>query len=324
LLQHPAKPIIQNVYVKANGCAKTSTRLAHLEIEFGAVEDSPGRSFITGARKLQPLSGQIALMLHFEFSQRISLPLWTLSALVAVTMHCACFALLYEYMLDDDPEPEFGAPAIEFSIELLAPRLEPIDLPPGPDIEQSVASLPVVEQAKLQPAALPREVPTETEVPELVATPVEIKKLTEEQPKIATIHTIPQVEMTAAEATARPSSEIIQESTRSVTPAQGTGESPQRVLATWQKELIAHFDRHKRYPASHSLDSADILVNFVLDETGRVLSSSIVRGSGDPFFDEAALVMIRRSDPVPKPPALVVQAGLSFILPVIFRIKHVN
>jgi protein TonB len=130
------------------------------------------------------------------------------------------------------------------------------------------------------------------------------------------------MESIAVEATAPPSSEIITESTRSVTPAQGTGESPQRVRATWQKELIAHFNRHKRYPANRSAQTVEVLVNFDLDETGHVLSSSIVQGSGDPSFDEAALAMIRRSDPVPKPPSLLVEEGLNFTLPVIFRAKR--
>jgi TonB family protein len=105
---------------------------------------------------------------------------------------------------------------------------------------------------------------------------------------------------------------------------QGTGESPQRVRATWQKELIAHFNRHKRYPANRSTQAVEILVGFALDETGHVQSSSIVRASGDPAFDDAALAMIQRSDPVPKPPSLVVQQGLNFTLPVIFRVKRGN
>jgi TonB family protein len=52
-------------------------------------------------------------------------------------------------------------------------------------------------------------------------------------------------------------------------------------------------------------------------QDGRVLSSAIVRGSGDPSFDEAGLAMTRRSDPVPKRPPPAVQQGLSFTLPVI-------
>jgi len=54
---------------------------------------------------------------------------------------------------------------------------------------------------------------------------------------------------------------------------------------------------------------------------GHVLSASIVKGSGDPAFDEAAVAMVRRSDPVPQPPPLVADEGLSFTLPVIFQKK---
>jgi len=49
--------------------------------------------------------------------------------------------------------------------------------------------------------------------------------------------------------------------------------------------------------------------------------ASIVRGSGDTSFDNAALAMLQRSDPVPAPPALVADEGLSFTLPVVFRVK---
>jgi protein TonB len=262
-------------------------------------------------------------MPHIEPSQKVSWRTWTLAALAAITIHLGCIALAIKYMGDDDPEEALGAPAIEIDIALLALRRAPADLPPGPDVEASVASPTVVEQNRiLEPIVLPRAVPTETEDPDRVVAPIETNKPRKDEPEIPPIPAIPAVASIAAEATAPASSEIIQESTRSVTPVQGTGESPQRVRATWQKELIAHFDRHKRYPATSSLQSAEILVGFVLDETGHVLSSNIVQGSGDSSFDEAALAMIRRSDPVPKPPALVAQAGLSFTLPVIFRAKR--
>jgi protein TonB len=54
---------------------------------------------------------------------------------------------------------------------------------------------------------------------------------------------------------------------------------------------------------------------------GHVLSASIQKGSGDAAFDEAALAMVRRSDPVPQPPPRVADEGLTFTLPVIFRVK---
>src|SRR5438270_98134 len=125
----------------------------------------------------------------------------------------------------------------------------------------------------------------------------------------------------AAEATATPSSDNIPQAARSVAPALGTGDTARRIRATWQKELVAHLDKHKRYPAGRTLKSAEIVVGFALDRKGHVLSASIVKGSGDTAFDEAALAMIRRSDPVPQPPPVIADEGLNFTLPVIFRIK---
>ena len=84
---------------------------------------------------------------------------------------------------------------------------------------------------------------------------------------------------------------------------------------------MAHFDRHKRYPTDRAQKSAEVVVNIVLERLGHVLSASIAKGSGDTAFDDAALAMVHRSDPVPQPPPAVADEGLSFTLPVNFRIK---
>jgi protein TonB len=154
-----------------------------------------------------------------------------------------------------------------------------------------------------------------------VVTENETKKPKEDDPKIAAVQTQASTESVAAEATATPSSDAIPEGERSVAPAIGTGETARRVRATWQKELIAHLDKHKRYPTDRSQKSAEIQIRFTLDRMGHVISTSIEKGSGDSAFDEAALAMVRRSDPVPAPPPVVADEGLSFTLPVIFRIK---
>jgi protein TonB len=74
-------------------------------------------------------------------------------------------------------------------------------------------------------------------------------------------------------------------------------------------------------PSDRANKAAEIVVSFELDRTGHILASRVVRGSGDASFDAAALAMLRRSDPVPVPPPLVADEGLSFTLPVIFRVK---
>jgi periplasmic protein TonB len=248
--------------------------------------------------------------------------LWMLAAVGAVVLHVGGGALAVVHLRSDDLDDSLGAPAIEIGLEMMSPHLEATDLPPGPDTDASVASPALAEQkAELKETELPKDVPTETEQPDRAVTPNDNNKPKEEDTKIATVQTSASTESVAAEATATPSTESIPQSERSVAPAQGTGESARRMRATWQKELVAHLDKHKRYPAERSQMSAEIVVSFALDRLGHVLSASIVKGSGDTAFDQAALAMVRRSDPVPPPPPLVADEGLSFTLPVIFRVK---
>lgn len=248
--------------------------------------------------------------------------IWLLAAVGAVALHAGITAFALSHLQFSDPDDALGARAIEIGIELEAPRAEPSDLPPGPDADATAASPEVVEQkAVVKETDLPQAQPTETDDPDRVVTPNEVKKPDKESPETATTQAAPSTLSVATEATAMPTSEEIKESNRSVAPAQGIGESAQRIRTTWQKELVAHFDRHKRYPSDRPAQSKEIVVSFVLDRTGHVMSSEVTKSSGDPAFDAAALDMIRRSDPVPQPPPLVADEGLSFTLPVIFRIK---
>jgi periplasmic protein TonB len=248
--------------------------------------------------------------------------LWIFAGVSALALHLGGAALAIAYLGSDDLDDALGAPAIEIGLEMTSPKLDPTDLPPGPDTDASLASPAMAEQkAELKETDLPKDTPTEAENPDRVVTPNEVKKPVEEDAKIAAVQTQASQESVAAEATATPSSEDIPQATHSVAPAQGTGETARRLRTIWQKELIAHLDKHKRYPAERLQKSAEIVVGFALDRTGHVLSASIVKGSGDPVFDAAALAMIRRSDPVPQPPPLVADDGLNFTLPVIFRVK---
>src|ERR1700728_2886868 len=235
-------------------------------------------------------------MSDLNMEQKSSWRLWILAAVGAVVLHVGGVALAVAHLRDDDSDDSLGAPAIEVGLEMESPHLEATDLPPGPDTDASVASpaLPA-QKAEVKETELPKEVPTETEDPDRVVTPNESKKPQEDDPKVAAVATSASTESVAAEATAMPSTEAVQEGPRSVAPAQGTGESAQRMRATWQKELVAHLDKHKRYPSERSQKSAEILVSFALDRMGHVLSVNIAKGSGDPAFDEAALAMVRRS-----------------------------
>ncbi len=261
-------------------------------------------------------------MPELDNEQRPLSRLWIFAGLAALALHVGGAALAFARLEADDLDEAVGAPAIEIGLEMTSPHLEPSDLPAGPDTEASVASPAMAEQkAEVRETELPKDVPTETENPDRAVTPNDNSKPKEDDAKMAAVQTQASTESEAAEATATPSSENIPQAARSVAPVQGTGESTQRLRVTWQKELMAHLDKHKRYPAG-SQRSAEIVVSFALDRKGHVLSASIVKGSGDPAFDEAALAMVRKSDPVPPPPPVIADEGLSFTLPVIFRVKN--
>lgn len=248
--------------------------------------------------------------------------LWVLAALVALALHAGGAALAITQLQTDDVEDQLGSQAIEIGLEMSAPRSEPTDLPPGPDSDAAVASPEIAEQkAVVEQTDLPKAMPTESEQPDRVVTQQEPTKPEEKEPEVAAVQATASTESVASEATAMPSSEVAPEAPRSVAPAQGSGDSARKLRTSWQRELVAHLDRHKRYPGGRPQKSAEIVVSFELDRLGRVVSVKIVKGSGDAAFDDAALAMVRRADPVPVPPPLVADEGLSFSLPVIFRVK---
>jgi protein TonB len=260
-----------------------------------------------------------------EQPKGISNTAWCMAAIGAAAIHAGFVALALEMMMPVQLEDLTGAVAVEIGVEWTSPQIESVDLPPGPEAEASTASPAIVEQkAVVEQTDLPKAVPTETDDPDRLVTPSEVKKPNDDDPKITTAQATPSVESVESEATTAPSTESAAEGPRSQAPAVGPGESTRRERQSWQRELAAHLDRHKRYPGDRSSQTAEIMLSFVLDRTGRVLSARVARSSGDPSFDDAALAMMRRADPVPAPPPGTADSGLSFTLPIIFRTKTKN
>ncbi len=173
-----------------------------------------------------------------ELEQKRMTPLlvWVVAAMAAVAVHAGCAALGLEYLRADDAEEATGALAIEIGVEWTSPKVDPSDLPPGPDADESAASPAVMEQQTVvEQTDLPKATPVETDDPDRLVTPNDAKKPKDEDPKIRTVQSVPSVESVPTEATATPNSEAAPEAPRSVAPAAGPGESTQRVRLTWQK-----------------------------------------------------------------------------------------
>lgn len=89
----------------------------------------------------------------------------------------------------------------------------------------------------------------------------------------------------------------------------------------WQQRLLAHLERHKRYPASARAARVEGVVHlaFTLDAGGRVVARSIARSSGAPDLDAAVLDMIARAEPLPAPPDA--SGPTRLVVPVSFRLR---
>jgi len=245
--------------------------------------------------------------------------IWIFAAVLALGAHLAFAAFAIARMSEPDDD-DLGAPGIEIAYELASTQNAMSELPPGPESEASAASPPVVEQKTAEKQTdLPKETSVESENPDRLVTIEKTDKPKEDEPEPKAKMMKPSDESAAQEATAAPTIENAPQSAKSTTPDQGTGQSRQRARVTWQKELLAHLDKFKRYPAERSQKGAEIVVTMTLDRTGHVLAANISRGSGDDAFDHAALAMVERASPVPPPPPLIADEGLDFSLPVIFR-----
>jgi TonB family protein len=251
-----------------------------------------------------------------------SRPVWIAAAIVALVLHGGCIAFAITSGQFDDPDDALGAPAIAIDVDMLAPAREISELAPGPDSEASAAAPDVMQQQEIaKQVELPKDTPVETDDPDRVVTPDDSAKVVQEEPKPTTTQAVASTASVAAEDTAMPTLQAVKEAERTVAPVQGTGQSAERIRATWQKELIAHFNKYRRYPSDQPDRHVEIVVAFTLDRTGHVLSAEVEKSSGIPAFDAAAVAMVHRSDPVPAPPPAVADDTLTFSVPVNFGKK---
>jgi protein TonB len=248
--------------------------------------------------------------------------LWTIAAAAAVALHVAGAALALTHLNSHDGSDWLGANVGNIDVELTSPAVEETDLPVGPDADASAASPAFAEQkAEVKPTDLPKDTPTATDNSDRVVTQNEQKKPTDDDPKVEKVQATASQESVAQEASARQRLADAREGQIAAAPNLGIGKDNQRIAANWGRQISAYLELHKRYPKVEKFKAAKVKVSLVLNRLGHVVSLGILESSGDALFDEAALDMIRRSDPVPRPPAALTDDTFSRSLDVEFKEK---
>jgi protein TonB len=259
-------------------------------------------------------------MSDLDLEQKPSRRLWICAAVTALALHLGGAALALANLRGDADVGDLGANAIEVGMEMASPKVEEANLPPGPDADASQASPQLAEQkAEVKESDLPKDVPTESEDPDRIVTPNDSHKPKEEEPEVAKVQTQASEEAPAQEATARQMlDEKAPDAEQPKAPNLGIGKDKGRLTADWGRKISAYFELHKRYPQNKS-KATTVKVSIVLNRRGNVVNVAVAESSGDPAFDDAAISMIRRSDPVPAPPAELTEDQFAFSLDVNFK-----
>lgn len=95
------------------------------------------------------------------------------------------------------------------------------------------------------------------------------------------------------------------------------------VQSEWEQAVLARLEKRKRYPAKAQRTGQQdtVYIQVVVDRLGRVMSSRIYRSQRVALLDAAALDLVKKSSPLPPPPATVEGDRVEFIVPVEYLIR---
>lgn len=235
--------------------------------------------------------------------------LWGASIALVLALH---LGLALWSMFWHIPTPPVLLPPAAMMVELApaaAPKPAP---PPPPQVQPEPEPEPkIIEAPKPRieiPKPKPRPTPPRPQPPKPIPPrPQEVQEPVETS-----------TESTEAAPTARPA-----ETTSAPTQAPVSG--PSEAEVSWQSRLLAHLARYRQYPhaAQRLNQEGTTRLRFEVDRNGRVLSFEVVGSSGHRALDRATQQMIRRAQPLPKPPPELLRNGsVEVVAPIIYSLKH--
>ena len=260
---------------------------------------------------------------------------WGASAAAIVALHAALLALGLAWYTQHPP-PGITMPAImvDMAPASSSPQPTPMDLAPGPVMQQADAS-PPPEPAK--PETVQEQIaPTPPqEKPEVEAPPEQNAQPAPPKPEPAKIVADPKpapVKPNVVRAEAKKPTEAPPAPRTTAAPraerqapaasAISAGASA-AVIASYNQLVAAHLQRFKQYPpgAKAAGEQGTARLSFSLGRGGQVLGSRLAGSSGHAALDGETLAMVRRAQPFPGFPPEIKQGSMSFNVPVQFSIR---
>jgi periplasmic protein TonB len=215
------------------------------------------------------------------------------------------------------PPPEEPAPEAQLNEALNAPA-PPIDAapptnvqpPPTPEDPRPAKSDP--QPAKSDPPPPEPEVP-----PDPAASPPQVEGVTAKPPPPETPTPPPSPPPSPPLSAPSAAMPTVADVAAAPETAPGSEEAmPPAAIQRWRQALIAQIERHKRFPANAKGRSGVVRVAFSIDRDGRLTEVRVLASSGAAALDEAAIDLIRQSQPFPTPPSTLPENDLSFVAPI--------
>ena len=264
---------------------------------------------------------------------------WTLAGAAIAGLHAGGIWLV----LHREEAPAAGEPPAAVMMELaplaVAPEAPPDQLPPDERMTEAQPSPmqetddkpvelaeekpePVVAETKRPAEIVSPQTPPEFETPKLpevanaeaTLTPPPPQPKVEKKPPpkkkpVRTMADDRRIDRTTAPlATSNPRAD------RAAAPSSSSAFNPSTSPATWRSSVNAHLNRHKGGNPNGA--TGIVVVGFTINRAGSVVSSRLVRSSGDPALDAKAVSTPRSASPVPAPPPDVAGTTIELSLPI--------
>jgi protein TonB len=264
---------------------------------------------------------------------------WTGSAAVIAALHAGLIAAALAWY-SQSPPPGVAMPAIlvDMAPSAAAPQTQPLDVAPGPEMQQAEETPPPPEPVQPPPVAEQPIEPTPPKPdPVVAAAPPEPRvkaepappkpepaKIIPEPPNpkkpVRTAARHPADEPPAPRTSAAPRAE---RQAPSAGASAATGAAAAAALPSYRDRLAAHLQRFKQYPAGAKSagEQGTAMLSFTVSRGGQVLASRLAGSSGSAALDAETMAMIRRAQPLPSFPPEIAQASLSFTVPVRFSLR---
>jgi protein TonB len=280
-------------------------------------------------------------MMAFSPEDFVDLRRWAICGAVIVVAHGGIAAAMVSWRETIEAAEPAAAIVVEFAPVPVAPPMQHVEIPPGPEqvmsdaspsrptesleekieekIEQKEAKLEqkVEEKRETQPTDQPPPEVAPAPNPEVAIPPAPPQEVKEETPK--RLEPRPPAPVTSAP-------QAIPEQMAAVPAAPNQGQMIPRtsdVIPTWKTQIVALLERNKRYPdaAQSRREQGVAQVFFSLDRRGRVIESRVIRSSGAASLDQEALALLQRAQPFPEPPSEIGGDHVDLTVPIRFNLK---